>query len=129
QNADWTEAGLLSCPRGDNAQAAAGRAVEAGDAFHDAVDLVALEHLVAQQRAGQLVELLAVLGDDPHGRAHRLVRQVLLLLVAQLARAVGHGAALGRDLARGDRRAHRVLVDHRARDLLDAVEVVGRARG
>ena len=33
----------------------------------------------------------------PRGRAHRLVGQVLLLLVAQLARAVGHRAALGRD--------------------------------
>ena len=54
-------------------------------------------------------------------RAHRLVGEVLLLLVAQLARAVGDRAALGGHLARGDRGAHRVLVDHRARDLGDAL--------
>ena len=107
----------------------AGRPPRAGSAAsgHDAVDVGALEHLVAQQRGGHLVELVAVLGDQPRGGALGLVGEVLLLLVAQLARAVGDLAAVRGDLARGDRRAHRVLVDHRARDLGHAVQVVGRA--
>ena len=113
----------------DDAQALAGRAREARRAGHDALDVVALEHLVLEQLAGELVELVAVLEDQLRGAAHRLVGQVLLLLVAQLARAVGDEAALVRDAARGDRGAHRVVVDHRARDLRDAQEVVGGAGG
>ena len=93
------------------------------------VDVAALEHLVAEQRPGQLVELLAVLGQQPGGRPARLVGEVLLLLVAQLARAVGDLAAVGGDLARGDRGPHRVVVDHRPRDLGHPVQVVGRAGG
>ena len=84
---------------GDDAQAA-GAAPEARRAAHDAVDVGALEHLVAQQLGGQLVELVAVLDDQPRGRALGLVGEVLLLVVAQLARAVGDLAAVRRDLAR-----------------------------
>ena len=43
----------------------------------------------------------AVLDDQPRARARmRLVGEVLLLLVAQLARAVGDRAALGGDAQR-----------------------------
>ena len=70
-----------------------------------------------------------MLEEQPRRRAARLVGEVLLLLVAQLARAVGHLAAVGGDLARRDRRAHRVLVDHRPRDLRDLLQVVRRAGG
>ena len=79
-------------------QAARARRRAALDAVHDPLDVLALEHLLAQQRAGELVELRAVLGDQAHGAAHRLVGEVLLLGVAQLARAVGDRAALGDQL-------------------------------
>src|SRR3954469_20060892 len=80
----------LLAPRrgGDHAQAAARGPVEAWDAVHDAVDVPALEHLVAQQLLRQLLEALAVLVDELDRRAHRLVGEVLLLLVAQPPRAV-----------------------------------------
>ena len=47
---------------------------------------------------GELVELRAVAVEQPHRAAHRLVGEVLLLGVAQLARAVGDRAALGGQL-------------------------------
>ena len=93
------------------------------------LDVLALEHLLAQQGAGELVELRAVSVEQLHRAAHRLVGEVLLLGVAQLARAVGDRAALGGQLQRADRRAHRPLVDHLPRDLGDLLEVVRRAGG
>src|SRR4051794_2271141 len=65
-----------------DAQALAAGALELRRALHDAVDVVALEDLVVEQGAGEVVELVAVLQDQLHGAAHRLVGEVLLLLVA-----------------------------------------------
>src|ERR1700761_7015661 len=61
-----------------------GAAVGRGDrrSGHDAVDLLALEHLVAQQRAGELVELGAVTPQEFGGGAEGLVGEFADLLVA-----------------------------------------------
>ncbi len=53
--------------------------------------------------------------------------QVLLLLVADAPRQVGHRLGVDDRAAGGlGRGAHRVLVDHRVRDVGDAAQVVGR---
>jgi len=62
---------------------------------HDAVDLGALEHLVAQQRRGQRIEPVAVAEDHAHGLPARLVGEILLLLVAQAAGALGDLGVVG----------------------------------
>ena len=107
--------GRLILPRRDHAQPPAARLKRGVPAMMRSMSARSSTSLRSSRR--HLVELVAVLDHQPRGRALGLVRQVLLLLVAQLARAVGDLAALRRDLARGDRGAHRVLVDHRARDV------------
>src|SRR3954447_1478565 len=62
--------------RGD-AQASAGRGLLAWRVADDALDVLALDDLVAQQRRPQLVEELTVGGDERVGGALRLFGQRL----------------------------------------------------
>ena len=61
---------------------AARAAAEPLRAGHDPLDVGALEHLVAQELRRELVELVAMLVDEPRRGALGLVGEVLLLLVA-----------------------------------------------
>src|SRR4051812_28364463 len=69
----------------DDTQADPAPALHPRRAGHDAVDVLAHEDLVAQQRHRELLELAAVLADQPLRGPVRLVGEVLLLVVAQLA--------------------------------------------
>src|SRR5438105_979395 len=60
---------LVGCDDPQVGAAAGGRHRGVG---HDLVDVGALEDLVAQQREGERVELVAVLADDPEGVPQRL---------------------------------------------------------
>ena len=93
------------------------------------LDLVALDHLVAKQALGDLVEQVAVVGEQLLGAAVGLLGDRLDLLVARLAQRLGDREVVARDLVGADRRPHPVLVDHRARDRGHPAEVVGGAGG
>ena len=88
----------------------------------------ALERLVLEQLGGDAVQQLAVGGDEVPRAAVRLEGQLALLLVADAAREVRQRLLLERRLRRVAG-AHRVLVDHRVGDLLDALQVAGGAGG
>ena len=107
----------------------AGTAVGRGDRRpgHDAVDLVALEHLVGEERRGELVELGAVGAQDLLRGAEGLVGELADLLVTDAAGRLGQ--QLGVDAQRGEAGAHRVVVDHRVGDVGHAAQVVGGAVG
>src|SRR4051794_22669431 len=106
----------------DRLRLAVGRA-----AGHDRVDLAAVEDLVGEQLPGEALEQVAVLLDEAPRRAVRLEGELALLLVADAAREVGERIGVDRRRLRRLAGAHRVVVDHRAGDLGDALEVVGRA--
>ena len=94
---------------------------------HDPVDLLALEHLVGEERVGELVELGAVGPQELLGGPEGLVGELADLLVADAAG--GLGQHLGVDAQRGEAGAHRVVVDHRVGDVGHAAQVVGGAVG
>src|SRR3954470_16967087 len=96
-------------------------------AGHDRVDLAAVQHLVGEQLAGEALQQVAVLLDEAPRRAVRLEGELALLLVADAAGQVGERVGVDRRRLRRLAGAHRVVVDHRAGDLGDALEIVGRA--
>ena len=95
----------------------------------DLADLVVLDHLVGEQALGDLVEKVAVVGQQAVGPSVGLLGDRLHLLVTRAAQRLGDGEVIGRDLMGADRGAHRVLVDHRARDFGDPLQVIGCAGG
>src|SRR3954452_14244269 len=96
-------------------------------ARHDRVDLAAVEDLVGEQLAGEALEQVAVLLDETPRRAMRLEGELALLLVADAPREVGQRLGVDGRRLRRLAGAHRVVVDHRAGDLGDALQVVRRA--
>ena len=70
-----------------------------------------------------------MVGEELMGAAVGLLGDRLDLLVADLAERLRGPEVLARHLVRADVGAHRVVVDHRARDRGDALQVVGCARG
>ncbi len=89
----------------------------------------ALEHLALEQRLGELLELVAALGDQPVRVRVGLEGQRLLLLVADAPRDLRELAGVDERPRHRVRGAHPVVVHHRVRDVGDALQVVRRARG
>src|SRR5919202_793662 len=95
---------------------------------HDLFDLLAVERLVRKQCGGQLVQRLAVLGDQAPRLELRFVDQPLLLLVPLCASRFRKERARGGVLPRDQPATHAVFLDHRAADLDRPAKIIGRAR-
>ena len=94
-----------------------------------AVDLVALERLLLEQRRGQHVQVVAVHRHQPQRLGVGAVGDLALLVVAQALRLLRQRVVVGAHLMRGGGPAHAPLEHHRACHRGRPLEVVGGAVG